>query len=145
VPQQQVLYDQITVLPAERTYDREDAQDEIKHPVASPIQERHVADRVLPSHRKADWVYPAVEANDAMQAEIEALLHVLENGGTHPLDRRSARAEDEIMMAVFESARRRARIDLPLREQAYLLDALVAEGEREPSGHHPLRGAGVSP
>ena len=86
-----------------------------------------------------------MEANDAMQAEIEALLHVLENGGTHPLDRRSARAEDEIMMAVFESARRRARIDLPLREQAYLLDALVAEGEREPSGHHPLRGAGVSP
>ena len=32
VPQQQVLYDQITVPPAERTYDREDAQDEIEHP-----------------------------------------------------------------------------------------------------------------
>jgi len=75
--------------------------------------------------REAGWVYPPVEPNDAMQAEIEALLDVLEHGGTHPLDGRSARAGHEIMMAIFESARRRARIDLPLQETGYPLDAII--------------------
>ena len=77
---------------------------------------------------EADWIYPDVEANDAFQAEIKALIDVLERGGTHPLDGRSARAGHEIMMAIFESARRRARIDLPLQEQGYPLDAIVALG-----------------
>jgi predicted dehydrogenase len=78
---------------------------------------------------EADWVYPPVEGNNAFQAEIEALLHVLEHGGTHPLDGRSARAGHEIMMAIFESARRRARIDLPLQEASYPLEAMVAAGQ----------------
>jgi UDP-N-acetylglucosamine 3-dehydrogenase len=78
---------------------------------------------------EADWVYPAVEPNDAFQAEIEALIHVIEHGGTHPLDGRSARAGHEILMAIYESARRRARIDLPLQEQDHPLEALIAAGE----------------
>jgi hypothetical protein len=77
---------------------------------------------------EADWVCPDVEANDAFRAEIEALIDVLEHGGRHPLDGRSARAGHEIMMAIFESSRRRARIDLPLREKSYPLDAIVASG-----------------
>jgi hypothetical protein len=75
------------------------------------------------------WVYPDVQPNNAFQAEIEALLNVLEHGGTHPLDGRSARAGHEIMMAIFESSRRRARIDLPLQEPRYPLDVMIAEGE----------------
>jgi hypothetical protein len=51
---------------------------------------------------------------------------VLDHGGIHPLDGRSARAGHEIMMAIFESSRRRARIDLPLQELGYPLDAIVA-------------------
>ncbi len=77
---------------------------------------------------EADWVYPEVEANDAFRAEIEALIHVLEHGGRHPLDGRSARAGHEIMMAIFESSLRRARIDLPLHELEYPLDAITAAG-----------------
>jgi predicted dehydrogenase len=77
---------------------------------------------------EAEWHYPDVVANDAVRAQIVALLDVLERGGTHPLDGHSARAGHEIMMAIFESARRRARIDLPLQEQGYPLDAIVAAG-----------------
>ena len=78
---------------------------------------------------KTGWVYPAVEPNDAFQAEIEALIAVLEHGGTHPLDGRSARAGHEILMAIYESARRRARIDLPLAVTESPLEAMVAAGE----------------
>ncbi|MBI3971989.1 MAG: Gfo/Idh/MocA family oxidoreductase [Chloroflexi bacterium] len=78
---------------------------------------------------EADWISPTVEANNAFQAEIEALIDVIERGGTHPLDGRSARAGHEIMMAIFESARRRARIDLPLQEKGYPLEAIVAAGQ----------------
>ena len=77
---------------------------------------------------EADWIVPEVVANDAFQAEIEALIDVLEKGGRHPLDGRSARAGHEIMMAIFESARRRARIDLPLQVQTSPLEEMVAEG-----------------
>jgi predicted dehydrogenase len=76
-----------------------------------------------------DWTYPAVEPNDAIQAEIEALIDVLERGGTHPLDGRSARQGHEILMAIYESARRRARVDLPLAVAENPLEAMVAAGE----------------
>jgi hypothetical protein len=48
------------------------------------------------------------------------------------------------MMAIFESARRRARIDLPLQEQGYPLDAIVEEAARTPSGHAVPAGAGTA-
>jgi hypothetical protein len=61
--------------------------------------------------------------------EGEALLHVLEHGGTHPLGMRSARAVHEILMALYEPARRRARIDLPLTVRDNPLEAMIAVGE----------------
>lgn len=76
-----------------------------------------------------NWVYPEVEPNDAFQAEMEALLHVLKHGGTHPLDCYSARVDHEILMAIYESARRRARIDLPFTGSESPLEAMVAAGE----------------
>ncbi|MBI3971991.1 MAG: Gfo/Idh/MocA family oxidoreductase [Chloroflexi bacterium] len=78
---------------------------------------------------EADWLSPEVEANDAFQAEIEALIDVIERGGTHPLDGRSARAGHEILMAIYQSARRRARIDLPLDVTESPLEAMIAAGE----------------
>lgn len=77
---------------------------------------------------QADWLYPDVMPNNPFQAEIEALLEVLEHGGTHPLDGHSARAGQEILMAVYESARRRARIDLPLEVTESPFEAMVAAG-----------------
>jgi predicted dehydrogenase len=78
---------------------------------------------------KAEWVYPEVVPNNAFQAEIEALLDVLEHGGTHPLDGRSGRADHEILMAIYESSRRRARIDFPLEISESPLEAMIAAGE----------------
>ena len=74
------------------------------------------------------WSAQEIEPNDAVQAEIEALLQVLERGGTHPLDGRSARAGMEILMAVYESARRRARVDLPFRGLSNPLEEMVSAG-----------------
>jgi predicted dehydrogenase len=76
-----------------------------------------------------DWIVPDAPPNEATQAAFEALLHVLEHGGTHPLDMRSARQVHEILMAVYESARRRARVDLPLQVTSSPLEDMVAAGE----------------
>jgi predicted dehydrogenase len=77
---------------------------------------------------EGDWIRPAVEPNDAVQAEIEALVDAIEHGGTHPLDGRSARKGMEILMAIYESSRRRARVDLPMTASASPLEEMVAEG-----------------
>ena len=74
------------------------------------------------------WIYPEIEPNNALQAEIQALIEVIEQGGTHPLDGRSARKGMEIVMAIYESARQRARIDLPLSTLANPLEEMIAEG-----------------
>ena len=49
-----------------------------------------------------------------------------ERGGRHPLEGRSARAGHEILMAAYESARQRARIDLPLSVMENPLEAMAA-------------------
>ena len=54
---------------------------------------------------------------------------MLEQGGTHPLDMRSARQVHEILMAIYESARRRARIDLPLAVAENPLEEMIEAGE----------------
>jgi predicted dehydrogenase len=75
-----------------------------------------------------DWITPEAPPNEATQAAFEALLRVLEEGGTHPLDMRSARQVHEILMAVYESSRRRARVDLPLEVGASPLEEMIAAG-----------------
>jgi predicted dehydrogenase len=76
-----------------------------------------------------DWITPETEENDAIKAEIDAIFDVIEHGGTHPLDMRSARQNHEILMAIYESARRRARIDLPYTGLTNPLEDMVAAGE----------------
>jgi predicted dehydrogenase len=75
-----------------------------------------------------DWIVPQIEPNNATQGQIEALIDVIEHGGTHPLDGRSARKGMEILMAVYESARQRARIDFPYTGLANPLEEMIAEG-----------------
>jgi predicted dehydrogenase len=76
-----------------------------------------------------DWTLPEAPPNEATQAAFEALLQVLERGGTHPLGMHSARQVHEILMAIYESARRRARVDLPLAVAESPLEAMIAAGE----------------
>ena len=78
---------------------------------------------------EADWIVPAALPNDAQRAAVEELLHILEHGGTHPLDMRAARQVTELALAIQESSRRRARIDLPLTVTAHPLTEMIAAGE----------------
>jgi predicted dehydrogenase len=78
---------------------------------------------------EAAWVIPPITPNDAFQGEIEALLDILEHGGAHPLNMYAARKVHEILMAVYESARRRARIDLPFMGLTNPLEELLAAAQ----------------
>ena len=76
-----------------------------------------------------DWIYPQAVPNNAQRVAVEELLGLLKRGGAHPLDMRSARQVTEIALAIFESSRRRARIDLPLAVAANPLVEMIAAGQ----------------
>lgn len=61
-----------------------------------------------------DWIVPELPSVNPIAREISLLVESIETGKIHPLDGKSARTTQEILMAVFESARIRGRIDLPL-------------------------------
>jgi predicted dehydrogenase len=69
--------------------------------------------RILTRGRN-DWLVPELPQVNPIAREISLLLESIETGKLHPLDGTSARAAQEILMAVFESARTHSRIDLPL-------------------------------
>jgi predicted dehydrogenase len=67
-----------------------------------------------------------VEAANGFAREITLLFDALEGGQAHPLNGRSARATEEVLMAVFESARRPGRVELPLAITHSPLNDLLA-------------------
>ncbi len=61
------------------------------------------------------WVeHPIEEDVNPFACEIEALIRWIEEGGDHLLSGENARADIEVLMAIFESSWRRARVELPL-------------------------------
>ena len=76
--------------------------------------------------------------------EIRVMLRCLETGATHPLAAPSARATLEVLLAIYESARRRAVVPLPLaisdnplialRESQYGTTSEGPEGPASPEG-----------
>jgi predicted dehydrogenase len=79
---------------------------------------------------EADWVVPDVGAEEGIPSPFTDLVSVMERGGTHPLNMRSARQVHEILMAIYESSLRRARIDLPLAAGTNPLGDILAEARR---------------
>jgi predicted dehydrogenase len=73
-------------------------------------------------------VVEGVGETNGFAREIGLLLDALEGGPAHPLAARSARATQEVLMAVFESARRPGRVDLPLEIAHSPLNGLLARG-----------------
>ncbi len=61
-----------------------------------------------------DPIVPELPNVNPIAREINLLIESIETGKIHPLDGTSARATQEILMAVFESARIRGRVELPL-------------------------------
>ena len=74
---------------------------------------------------KSEWIYPEARLNAGFKEEAEAIIAVLERGGEHPLSARAARHVHELLMAIFESSRQRARIDLPLAFDGHPLEAMA--------------------
>jgi UDP-N-acetylglucosamine 3-dehydrogenase len=80
--------------------------------------------RVL-SRGNNDWIVPELSQVNSIAREISLLLDSIETGKLHPLDGTSARANHEILMAVFESALKRGRIDLPLMVKKHPILSLI--------------------
>lgn len=78
---------------------------------------------------ESGWIQPEVAHEDGAPTPFSDLVDILEHGGTHPLNMHSAREVHEILMAIYESSRRRARIDLPLDIAVNPLEEMVAAGE----------------
>ena len=74
---------------------------------------------------ESDWLAPELPDVNPFVREVSLLVDAMENGTPHPLDGASARATHEILMAVFESAQRRARIDLPLTVSEHPLFSML--------------------
>jgi predicted dehydrogenase len=74
------------------------------------------------------WIkHPIEEDVNAFAREIEELIRWIGQDGGHLLSGESAKADMEILMAIFESSYRRARIQLPLDVNEHPLEALVKE------------------
>lgn len=75
------------------------------------------------------WIEPELMPEEGAPTPFTALIDVLENGGTHPLNMHSARQVHEILMAIYDSSRRHARIDLPLHVAENPLQTMIAAKE----------------
>ncbi|MBE82359.1 MAG: hypothetical protein CME21_07300 [Gemmatimonadetes bacterium] len=61
-------------------------------------------------------------------AQVTELIAWLEGGPEHRGSGKQARITVEIMMAIYESARRHRRVTFPLEERTYPLDRMLEEG-----------------
>lgn len=75
-------------------------------------------------------------------AQVRELIAWLEGGPEHRGSGRQARVTVEIMMAVYESARRHSRVTFPLQEKSYPLERMLEEGTLpvEVAGRYDIRG-----
>ena len=74
-----------------------------------------------------------VDAREAYRVTADAtyrrFAEIIHEGGDHPLSGDSALLDLEVIMAVFESARLREKVTLPLRQERFPLDIMIEKGE----------------
>lgn len=75
--------------------------------------------------RNRDWMVPELTKVNSIVREISLLMESMETGKLHPLDGTSARETHEILMAVFQSSKNHARIDLPLTIKEHPLFSML--------------------
>ena len=82
------------------------------------------------------WRPLAVEPTDAREAyrvtadaSYRRFAEMIEDGADHPLSGDSALLDLEVIMAVFESARLREKVSLPLEQELFPLDMMIEAGE----------------
>ena len=63
-----------------------------------------------------------------MTESYRSFAKTIRQGAPHPLCGESALRGLEVLMALYESARTNARIELPLRQEALPLELMIEEG-----------------
>lgn len=69
-----------------------------------------------------------VPGEDPIAHSLSLFARTIHHGEPHPMSGETGLRDQEIVMAIYESARRRARVDLPLDERRFPLEVLLAEG-----------------
>jgi len=77
----------------------------------------------------AEWVKPALHRQNPFKLEMDELAAAIEENREHLSSGREGRAALEILMAVFESSRKRKTVELPLEEKGNPLEMMVKAGE----------------
>ena len=78
----------------------------------------------------ADWNVPQLRWDvDPFKLEIEALIESIEQGKENPCSGKQGRQTLEVLMAVFESSRRREIIPFPLEVMDHPLTTMIEKGE----------------
>ncbi|HGE73009.1 TPA: Gfo/Idh/MocA family oxidoreductase [Candidatus Poribacteria bacterium] len=62
----------------------------------------------------AEWQFPELVRENPFKLEIVEMINSIETGKEHILSGRQGRIDFEVLMAVYESSRRRAVVNLPL-------------------------------
>jgi predicted dehydrogenase len=94
------------------------------------VGEREVPPLRYKGKGDVDWKQPQLKYEiDPFTVQIEVLVESIEKNTEHPCSGRQGRADLEILMAIHESARRRAKINLPLAIKEYPLAAMIEKGE----------------
>lgn len=70
----------------------------------------------------------AAHATDSIHTSLTHFAAMIRQGTPYPLQGTSALKVQEVVMAIYESARLRARIDLPLHQPRFPLEILVEDG-----------------
>jgi predicted dehydrogenase len=94
------------------------------------VGEREVPPLRYKGKGDVDWIQPQLKHGiDPFVVQIEALVESIEKNTEHPCSGRQGRAALEILIAIHESARRRAKINLPIAVKEYPLAAMIEKGE----------------
>lgn len=90
---------------------------DVNSPGAPPIR--------FMSTDSSGWTAPEIERCDSREAEMVELISAMEQGREHISSGRIGRNSLEIILAVFESARKRSLIELPLKTEVNPLEAVI--------------------
>ncbi|MGD2174119.1 MAG: Gfo/Idh/MocA family oxidoreductase [Candidatus Brocadiaceae bacterium] len=83
-------------------------------------------------YEEPDWEPPEVEEPDPMPRVMGDIIDCLESGGEPELSVHKALQVTEVIFAIYESSRRRARIDLPLEITDSPFISMLESGEIGP-------------
>jgi predicted dehydrogenase len=84
---------------------------------------------LIQNGRAGGWTPVDIQPGPRDEHNYELFARMMLDGADHPLAGRSALKDLEIVMAIYEAARRRARLELPLHQPRFPLELMIEAGE----------------